>query len=246
MSLGTWPLTTSAERDALAFLIQHLPCDGRYEVEIRPTPEQITMPLTIEAVCASTAIKGGAEPSLAEAIRIRPPGHVMEFGVYSGETLRHIARQVPLVHAFDSFQGLPEDWTFNLAGPNDHPKGFFSVHDWQSQPWPQNAKMWPGWFSDTIPQWLAEVPGDIGLIHIDSDLYSSARDILFGLNDRIVPGTVLVFDELYLGWEDSGVKYPNWQAHEWRALQEWLAECHREVRPHSHSTRFAATVVVTR
>jgi FtsZ-binding cell division protein ZapB len=40
MSLGTWPLTTPAERDALAFLIQHLPCDGRYEVEIRKTPEE--------------------------------------------------------------------------------------------------------------------------------------------------------------------------------------------------------------
>ena len=39
MSLGVWPLSTPAERDALAFLIAHLPCDGRYEVEIRPTPE---------------------------------------------------------------------------------------------------------------------------------------------------------------------------------------------------------------
>jgi hypothetical protein len=90
------------------------------------------------------------------------------------------------------------------------------------------------------------VPGNIGLIHIDSDLYSSARTILFGLNERIVPGTVLVFDELYLGWDDVKAKYANWQAHEWRALQEWLAECDRAVRPHSHSMRYAATVVVTR
>ena len=29
-------------------------------------------------------------------------------------------------------------------------------------------------------------------------------------------------------------------------LQEWLAERNREVRPHSHSTTWPATVVVTR
>ena len=41
MSLGTWPLTTDREREALAFLIAHLPADGRYEVEIRPTQGQL-------------------------------------------------------------------------------------------------------------------------------------------------------------------------------------------------------------
>jgi hypothetical protein len=247
MSLGVWPLSTPAERDALAFLIQHLPADGRYEVEIRTTAEDKTMPLTIEDVCASTEIRGGALPSLTEAVRIRPPGHVLEFGVFQGDSLRHIAAKVPeTVYGFDSFQGLPEDWTFHIVGPNDHPKGYFAVQDWTVFNWPDNARIWPGWFSDTIPRWLAEVPGNIGMIHIDSDLYSSAHDILFGLNDRIVPGTVLVFDELYLGWENAGTKYQNWRAHEWRALQEWLAECNREVRPHSHSTRYSATVVVTR
>jgi hypothetical protein len=245
VSLGTWPLTTPAERDAVAFLISHLPADGRYEIEIRNAPEQ-TMSLTIEAVCASMAIPGGAHPSLTEAIRIRPPGHVLEFGVFCGDSLRHIAGQVAdTVHGFDSFQGLPEDWTWHIDGPNDHPKGYLATSA-RNVHWPANARIWPGWFADTVPQWLAEVPGNIGLIHIDSDLYSSARTILFGLNERIVPGTVLVFDELYLGWDDVKAKYANWQAHEWRALQEWLAECDRAVRPHSHSMRYAATVVVTR
>ena len=95
MSLGTWPLSTDRERDALAFLIQHLPADGRYEVVIRPTTEDKPMPLTIEDVCASMAIKGGALPSLTEAVRIKPPGHVLEFGVFYGDSLRHIASQVP-------------------------------------------------------------------------------------------------------------------------------------------------------
>jgi hypothetical protein len=202
--------------------------------------------LTIEDVCASTAIKGGAEPSLTEAIRIRPPGHVLEFGVWYGNSLRHIATQVPEIHGFDSFEGLPEAWVCHPDRPDEIPEGYFAIPEWQSLAWPSNARIWVGRFSDTIPQWRAAVPGDIGLIHIDSDIYPSAHDILFGLNDRIVAGTVLVFDELYRGWEDAGLDYPNYAEHEWRALQEWLAECDRDVRPHSHSTRYAATVVVTR
>ena len=211
-----------------------------------PAAEPDTHMLTIEDICASKEIVGGAVPSLDEALRIRPAGHVLEFGVFCGDSLRHIASQVEHVHGFDSFAGLPEDWTWHLKGPNDHPKGLFDVSNWKTMEWPRNATLWPGWFADTIPQWMAAVPGPIAMIHIDSDLYSSARDILFGLDARIVPGTVLVFDELYAGWKDAGQIYDNWQAHEWRALQEWLAERNREVRPHSHSTRYAATVVVTR
>jgi hypothetical protein len=202
--------------------------------------------ITIEAISASPRIPGGALPSLTEAIKIRPPGHVLEFGVFEGGSLRHIAHQVEFIHGFDSFDGLPEDWTWHVTGPNDHPKGLFAIRDWRRLSWPANARIWPGWFSDTLPQWLAEVPGPIGLIHIDSDIYSSARTILFSLNDRIKAGTVLVFDELYQGWQSSGADYTNWREHEWRALQEWLAECDREVRPYTHSDRYAATVVVTR
>jgi hypothetical protein len=57
MSLGTWPLSTPAERDALAFLIQHLPCDGRLEVEIRKAacqPDMPTADLLAEPECTSS------------------------------------------------------------------------------------------------------------------------------------------------------------------------------------------------
>ncbi len=203
--------------------------------------------ITIEAVCASPRIHGGALPSLTEAIRVRPPGHVLEFGVYYGHSFGHICQQVnDTVHGFDSFDGLPEAWQLDRMAPDDHPIGTFAMPNWRNLTWPKNARIWPGWFSDTIPQWLAEVDGQIGLLHIDSDLYSSARTILFGLNARIVPGTVLVFDEIYRGWDNAGRKYDNWAEHEWRALQEWLAECDREVRPHTHSDCYAATVIVTR
>src|SRR5688500_7101450 len=39
-------------------------------------------------------------------------GLIMEFGVYRGASLRKIARRCTVdVHGFDSFEGLPDDWT---------------------------------------------------------------------------------------------------------------------------------------
>lgn len=80
-----------------------------------------------------------------------------------------------------------------------------------------------GWFSETVPKWQ----GDIALLHIDSDLHSSAREVLFGLNDWIKPGTVILFDEI-CSFDGS---YPNWIEGEWKALCEWLEEFKREVEP---------------
>src|SRR5258708_16542752 len=40
-------------------------------------------------------------------------GHYLEFGVFSGGTIRYLARSKPNVpiHGFDSFEGLPEAWS---------------------------------------------------------------------------------------------------------------------------------------
>ena len=60
-------------------------------------------------------------------------------------------------------------------------------------------------------------------MHIDCDLYSSTIDCLFGLNDFIVPGTVLLFDEYMMlnnGESDDG---------EHRALVEWMEKFDRQV-----------------
>lgn len=138
-------------------------------------------------------------------------GHILEFGVYRGGSIRHIARTVPnrTIDGFDSFDGLPEDWT----GVNV-PKGTFSRLGASPRvsPW---VRLHRGWFKETLPAWLRQHPGPADFIHIDSDLYSSARTVLTLLADRIVPGTVIVFDEYF--------NYPNWQAHEHKAFEEFLA-----------------------
>ena len=137
-------------------------------------------------------------------------GLVLEFGVATGRTLRHFARLLPnkTVYGFDGFCGLPEDWTSRM------PRGFFArrtrprVH--------RNCQLVVGWFENTLPQFVAQHAQPVALLHIDSDLYSSAVTVLENLRTRIVPGTVIVFDEY--------INYPGWQLDEFKAWQEFVAE----------------------
>jgi hypothetical protein len=137
-------------------------------------------------------------------------GLVLEFGVYRGRTLSEIARLDPRVtHGFDSFVGLPEDWT------HFQKKGRFSLDGGMPQVAEPNIALHAGWFADTLPAFLASNPGPARFVHVDSDLYSSAVTVLEGLRERIVPGTVILFDE-YLN-------YPGWEQDEFRAFQEFVA-----------------------
>jgi hypothetical protein len=137
-------------------------------------------------------------------------GYYLEFGVYRGGTIGFIAKQLApsQVHGFDSFHGLQEAWSgdgfsFDLQGRM--PK----VAD--------NVLLHPGFFADTLPGWLDQNPGPVAFIHIDSDLYEPARCVFEHLEERIVPGTIIVFDEYF--------NYPNWQAHEFRAFAELVERC---------------------
>ena len=61
---------------------------------------------------------------------------------------------------------------------------------------PRNCRLVPGWFAETIPEFLRENWEPIGFVNIDCDIYSSARTVLFGLGERLRPGVILYFDEL--------------------------------------------------
>jgi predicted O-methyltransferase YrrM len=141
-------------------------------------------------------------------------GLVMEFGVEKGASLRCLAEALGKVgrevHGFDSFQGLPEDWsgTREARGAFDRAGRLPKV--------PANAHLHVGWFDDTLPQFLAAHPQRAGLIHVDCDIYSSTVTVLRELRPRIGPGTVIVFDEYY--------NYPGWRAHEYKAFAEFLAQ----------------------
>ena len=137
-------------------------------------------------------------------------GLVLEFGVFRGESLRFLAKRAGRdVHGFDSFEGLPEDWTYMQK------QGRFSLDGKVPQFSESNIHIYRGWFEDTLPQFLAAHPGSARLLHIDCDIYASTRTVLRLIAPRIVKGTVIVFDE-YLG-------YPSWQQHEYKAFQELVA-----------------------
>lgn len=127
----------------------------------------------------------------------------------------------PVVFGFDTWSGLPEAWNLGQA---EHPAGHFAC-DVPSD-FATGVQLVQGLFSETLPAWLDEHDEPVQLVHIDCDLYSSARDVLTLLNERIQAGTILLFDEL-CSFDGS---YPNWPEGEWKALNEWLA-AGRKVKP---------------
>jgi hypothetical protein len=145
---------------------------------------------------------------LGHAMGIAPAqGLILEFGVASGRTIRHLGASTPrTIDGFDSFQGLPEAWRTGFE------RGRFA------QPLPDvptHVSLHAGWFSDTLPPFLSRTKGDVALLHVDCDLYSSTAFIFDSLGDRIGPGTVIVFDEYF--------NYPGWRQHEYKAFEEFVA-----------------------
>ena len=131
-------------------------------------------------------------------------GWAIEFGVYTGYSIRIIAEHMPVI-GLDSFAGLPEDWRPGF------PKGKFddknSLRYLRAGPHP-NIMLVGGLFENTLPRLVEHGLPPLGLVHIDCDLYSSTVTALNGVLPFISPGTVFVFDEMkgYEGWEDHEAK----------------------------------------
>lgn len=147
--------------------------------------------------------------------------HALEFGVYRGETVRVIRDTLDEsfeVFGFDSFIGLPESWV-DKNGKTVVPSAHFSTGG--AMPDIPGVRLFAGWFSDTLPDYLA-IAAPIALLHVDSDLYSSAKEVLWTLNDYIVEGTIIVFDEWFYRHD------PQYDDHEQKAFNEWVARFDRE------------------
>lgn len=183
---------------------------------------------------------------VAALTRASIAGHVMEFGVYRGKTMQHISRHFAQhqVWGFDSFVGLPEPWfTRSNAGPS-HKAGTFDMRLEPVQPvFADNVHLVPGWYHESLPPWLEQNPGPVCFVHVDCDLYTSTMTVLSLLNDRIIPGTILVFDEFY-PWSDHD-EYDLWHQGEYRALGQWLAEQHRQIEVVMRSRHQQCCVRVT-
>lgn len=151
---------------------------------------------------------GHPHATLEHALSLAPTGGMaLEFGVYTGTTLKIIAaRREGGVFGFDSFDGLPEDWRAGFAC------GTFDV---EAPPEVPGADLVVGLFDESLPGFLAAHPGPVDLLHVDADLYGSAVTVLEQVGPRLRPGSVVVFDEFF--------NYPGWEAHEARAWAEYVA-----------------------
>lgn len=180
------------------------------------------------------------------ANQVAIPGYNIEFGVFRGGTIRHITKTIKdTIYGFDSFKGLPEDWVVN-------PERIATTERFKMSGLPDvpsNVELVKGWYSKSIPKWKNSHKDQIAFMHVDCDIYSSCKTILTELNDQLVPGTIIVFDELFdklPKGHATRTYYPNWKEGEWKALQEWLVEFDREVEPISRSEHFQATIRVTK
>lgn len=158
-----------------------------------------------------------SDDALADALRRAPPGLVLEFGVYRGESLNYIASLVPdrVVYGFDSFEGLPETWRIGTEE-----RGCFKTKpptDLRG-----NARLVVGLFQNTLNSFLEAANHNVAFVHIDCDLYSSTKFVLDAVTPWLAPRAIIAFDEMigYRGCED----------HELKAFKEFLEDTGFEYR----------------
>ncbi len=189
-----------ALRDSARFVIDHIPLHlGKSHYELR-----------------------------RDAVLAAPSGLFMEFGVWKGAWLRQMAeiRDVPF-YGFDSFEGLPEPWSFSQAG-------HFDLGGSEPE-LPGNVTLVKGLFSESLPPFLDEHAEPVAFVHIDCDLYTSTQTVLDFLAPRLVAGSQLVLDDfMYM---------PGWQRQEHRAFFEFIEKYRWRFEYTGYASEFPACSV---
>jgi O-methyltransferase len=141
------------------------------------------------------------------------------------------------VWLFDSWEGCPEptehdvDW-LGVVGK----QGDFTASEHETRILlydtlglsPDRVKMVRGWFSETLDCTVDEI-GQIGLLHLDSDWYSSTREALEATYEHVVSGGVIVIDD-YGAWrgcrdavdEFRGSRRIDQELHRFDETQAWF------------------------
>ncbi|SMD21442.1 class I SAM-dependent methyltransferase [Lentzea albidocapillata] len=155
-------------------------------------------------------------------------GMVLEFGVYTGTTLKIMANASAdrEIYGFDSFTGLPEDWRTGFSA------GAFGVEQLPEVP---GAELIAGWFDETLPGFVAEHAGPVAFLHVDCDLYSSTKTVLEHIGPRLRAGSVVLFDEYF--------NYQGWRDHEHKAWMEYTAETGIEFSYEGYTTDHEQVIV---
>ena len=126
----------------------------------------------------------------------------LEFGVFTGLSTSIFSSKVKKLYAFDSFEGLREDWAGSIF-----PKGSFNLNK-KVPNLDKNVVPVVGWVQDTLDDFLIKNPKKINFIHMDLDSYESSLFVLKKVKKQLANNAVILFDQLYnfLGWEHGEYK----------------------------------------
>lgn len=143
-------------------------------------------------------------------------GNILEFGVFKGESIKYIAKHNPskTIHGFDSFEGLPESWGHN-------PIGSFTTYG-NLPKVPNNVSLHKGLFDQTLPNWIENNPENISFLHVDCDLYSSTKYIFEQLGNKLVSGSVILFDDYF--------NFTYWKEDAHKVLTEYMVLTGKKVK----------------
>ena len=141
---------------------------------------------------------------------------ILEFGVGAGNSINYFANKLSKhslnIYGFDSFFGNPEIWpgSNNTIGSSTQfgeiPKNL-----------EKNVIIIKGKIEDTLIEFQKKNVEKIAIIHIDVNIYSTAKFILEKTKDKLQSGTIIIFDELvnYHFW---------WKKGEFKALKEVFSD----------------------
>lgn len=168
----------------------------------------------IEGHLATTLLIRRSDQIRDYAIKRAPAeGLLLELGVYKGRSINQFAtilnqRSDPRkIYGFDAFEGLSEDW----FGKSIARQANFNRSGRAPKVLP-NVELIIGWLDDTLKPFLDRHPGQIAMLHIDTDTYTPCKLALTLCRGRFADGAIVIFDEHH--------GYPNWQNGEFKALNE--------------------------
>ena len=160
-------------------------------------------------------------------------GDYYEFGVATGRSAIAAIRAARLYgdpaperfHLFDSFEGLPELSGVDV-GSDQFKQGDYAVgqaqvieHFKQRHVWnPARIAFYPGWYEQSLtPALQSELTlSPASIVHIDCDLYESARVVLDFITPILQAGSIVLIDDwnCFKASNQRGLR---------RAIGEWVS-----------------------
>lgn len=167
---------------------------------------------------ASAMMFYGGAPLVEFAARQAESGGLfLDFGVDDGEATNILAVAAPgVVHGFDTFQGLPEDW-----GGTPHRRGAFSRNG-KAPRLLSNVRLHTDPLIQALPAFLESHPDQVSFVRLNTRTHAATETVLDRMADRLSSGSILVFANYF--------NYPHWMRHEHRALREFAESRSRPYR----------------